>query len=69
MCWVFAAANGLSLVAASGGHSGCGTWVTHCGDLYCRGALALKHVGFCNCGLFARGMWNLSEPGDQTHVL
>ena len=27
--WVFVAAHGLSLVAASGGYSSCGAWASH----------------------------------------
>ena len=38
--WVFVAAHGLSLVAASGGYSSCGARASHCGGFSC-GAQAL----------------------------
>ena len=39
--WVFLAARGLYLVAASGGYSHCGAWASHCGGFSCCAARAL----------------------------
>ena len=39
--WVFVAARGLSLVAASGATLGCGARASHCGGFSCWGAQAL----------------------------
>ena len=52
-----------SLIAVSGGYSGCGAG----GFSGCR-AQALGFVGFRSCGAQAQlphGMWDLSEPGVQ----
>ena len=51
-CWVFVAARGLSLVAASRGSSSCNVRVSHCVCLPC-GAGAPKRVGFRSCSLWA----------------
>ena len=53
LCWVFVSVRGLSLVAASGGHSS-----SRCADL------SLSQTS--NCGSRAqllRGMWDLPRPG------
>ena len=39
--WIFVAARGLSLVAASGATLGCGAHASHCGGFSCCGARAL----------------------------
>ena len=39
--WVFIAARGLSLVAASGGYFRCGAWASYCGVFSCCRAWAL----------------------------
>ena len=54
LCWVFVAARGLSLVAASGGYS----------SLQCAGfslqwllllqSMGSRHVGFSSCGTWAQ---------------
>ena len=41
LCWVFVAARGLSLVAASGATLCCGARASHCGGFSCCGARAL----------------------------
>ena len=41
MCWVFAAARGLSLVAGTGAAPRCGVRASHCGAFSCCGARAL----------------------------
>ena len=76
--WVFGAAHGLSLVAASGGYSS-----LRCAGLSLRWLLLLRstgsrHAGFSSCGSWAlecrlsscgpwalllRGMWDLPGPG------
>ena len=64
--WVFVAARGLSLVAASGGFSS--LW---CVGFSLRWLLLLwstgsRRAGFCSCGaraLLLRGMWDLPGPG------
>ena len=66
LLWVFVAAHGLSLVAASGGYS----------LLWCTGfsvqwlhplpSMGYRHMGFSSCGTRAqllRSMWDLPEPG------
>ena len=71
--WVFVAAHGLSLVAASGAALRCGAWASHCDGFSCCGAQALDVQasvvvarGLSSCGSWAyllRGMWNLPRPG------
>ena len=77
LCWVFVAACGLSLVAASGGYSlfrctGLLRWLLllqstgsrHAGSSSC-GARALER-SLSSCGARAQllgGMWDLPEPG------
>ena len=71
--WVFVAARGLSLVAASGGYSS--LW---CAGFSLRWLLLLRSMGsrrggFSSCGMWAqqswhtglvlRGMWDLPRPG------
>ena len=78
LCWVFVAAHGLSLVAASGGYSS-----LQCTGFSLRWLLLLQSTGSRACGLSScgswalerrlsscgaraqllRGMWNLPEPG------
>ena len=41
LCWVFAAARGLSLVSVSGATLRCGAQAFHCGGFSCCGAWAL----------------------------
>ena len=47
--WVFLAALGLSLLAASEGYSGCGVWASPCS-----GSLVAEHRLICSvaCGIF-----------------
>ena len=54
LCWVFVAARGLSLVAASGACS-CGAWASHWGGFSCCGARASVVVarGLSSCGSWA----------------
>ena len=57
LCWVFIAACGLSLVAASGGYS----------SLWCMGfsfwwllllwSTGSRHMGFSSCGTWAQQLW------------
>ena len=49
-CRVLVAGRGLSLVAASGGYSSCGAWVSHCGGFSCCEAWAL--------GVRAQQLWH-----------
>ena len=51
LCWVFAAARRLSLVAASGSYS----------SLWCVGSPT--HHKLSNCTQLLRGMWDLPGPG------
>ena len=63
LCWVFVAARGLSLVAASRGYSL--RW------LLLLWSMGSRRVGFSGCGVWAqllRGMWDLPWPGLRTHV-
>ena len=53
LCWVFVAARGLSLVAASGATLRCGAWASHCGGFSCCGAQA---VGAQASVVVARGL-------------
>ena len=66
LCWVFVSVQGLSLVAASGGHP----------SLQCAGLLLLRplfvaehklqtcRLNSCGSrGLLHRGMWDLPRPG------
>ena len=53
--WVFVAAHGLTLVAASGGATlRCGALASHCSGLSCCGSQALGHAGFSSCGAWAQ---------------
>ena len=66
LCWVFVSVRGLSLVAASGGHSS-----SRCAGLSPSWPLLLRSTGSrcagsVNCGSRAqllRGMWDLPRPG------
>ena len=66
LCWVFVSVRGLSLVAASGGHSS-----SRCAGLSLSRPLLLRSTGsqtrrLSNCGARAqllRGMWDLPRPG------
>ena len=65
LCWVFVSLRGLSLVAASGGHSS--SW---CAGLTIAASLIAEHRlqtrRLSNCGSWAqllRGMWDLPRPG------
>ena len=72
LCWVFVAAQGLSLVAVSRGYSSCGVQTSHCCGFSCRawalGALASAVVAFglSSGAAWAElpcGMWDLLGPG------
>ena len=77
LCWVFAAACGLSLVAVSGGYSSLGSQASHCGGFFCYRAQALgswaQQLWFMGFRMRAQywatwaqllcGMWNLPGPG------
>ena len=65
LCWVFISVRGLSLVAASGGHSS-----SRCAGLSLSRPLVAAHSlqtrRLSNCGSRAeslRGMWDLPRPG------
>ena len=65
VCWVFVSVRGLSLVAASGGHSS--SW---CAGLSLSWPLVVEHRlqthRLSSCGSRAhllRGMWDLHRPG------
>ena len=65
LCWVFVSVRGLSLVAASGGHSS-----SQCAGLSLSRPLVAEHRlqmrRLSNCGSRAqllRGMWHLPRPG------
>ena len=66
LCWVFVSVRGLSLVAASGGHS----FITVRGPLAIAASLVAEHRlqtrRLSNCGSRAsllRGTWDLPRPG------
>ena len=64
LCWVFAAARGLSLVAASGGYSSLQrTKPSHCGGFSCCGAWALAAQAsvVVTRGLSSCGSWALEH--------
>ena len=68
LCWVFIAACGLSLVAASGGYSS-----LRCMGCSLRWLLLLqstgsRRVGFSSCGTWAQQLW-LPGSGAQTQQL
>ena len=50
MCWVFLAAHGLSLAAASGGYSSQWCPSFSSGNVSCYGVQALGCLGFSSCG-------------------
>ena len=61
LCWVFVAARGLSLVAASGATLCCGARASHCGGFSCCGAQAVGArasvvvvCGLSSCGARAQ---------------
>ena len=65
LCWVFVSVRGLSLVAASGGHSS-----SQCAGLTVAASLVAEHRlqmrRLSSCGSRAqllRGMWDLPRPG------
>ena len=65
LCWVFVSVRGLSLVAASGGHSS-----SRCAGLSLSRPLVAEHRlqmhRLSNCGSRAqllRGLWDLPRPG------
>ena len=49
LCWFFAAARGLSLVAASGGYSSLGHAASHCGG-FSLWSMGSRCAGFSSCG-------------------
>ena len=66
LCWVFVAVHGLSLVAASGGHSSlrCTGFSWRC--LLLLRSTGSRRAGFSSCGAQAqllRSMWDLPGPG------
>ena len=66
LCWVFVSVRGLSLVAASGGHSS-----SRCVGLSLSRPLLLRSTGSRRAGSvvvahgpsWSRGMWDLPRPG------
>ena len=65
LCWIFVAADGLSLVAASRVYSSL-QWTSHCGGFSCCGARDLGTQSFSSCGSWAqllRSIWDLPRPG------
>ena len=75
LLWVFVAACGLSLVAASGATLPCGAWASHCGGFSCCKAWALGvwasvvvARGLSRCGSWALEHW-LSSCGAQASLL
>ena len=66
LCWVFVSVRGLSLVAASGGHSS-----SRCAGLSLSRPLLLRSTGSRRAGSvvvahgpsWSRGMWDLPRPG------
>ena len=73
--WVFIAARGLSLVAASGATLRCSAWASHCGGFSCCRAWALgswTSVAVA-CGLSSCGSWalerRLSSCGAQAQLV
>ena len=75
LLWVFVAARGLSLAAASGGYCCCSVRASHCGAFSCCGARALgvRASVVVACGLSSRGSWalecRLSSCGMQASVV
>ena len=68
LCWVFVSVHGLSLVAASGGHSSsrCAGLFTIVASLVAEHRLQTHRLS--SCGLRAqllRGMWDLPRPGPE----
>ena len=64
--WVFIAAHGLSLVAASGGHSSLWCTCLSLQWLLLLQSTGSRHAGFSSCGAWAQllhGMWDLPRPG------
>ena len=76
--WVFIAACGLSLVAASGATLRCGARASHCGGFSLLWSMGSRCADFSSCGsralecrltscgaraLLLRGMWDLPVPG------
>ena len=73
--WVFVAARGLSLVAASRATLHCGAWASHCSGFSCCGARALStrasvvvEWGLSSCGSPALEC-SLSSCGAQAQLL
>ena len=50
LCWVFTAAHGLSLVAAT---LDCGAWASHCGG-FSSWSMSSRHSGFSSCSMRAQ---------------
>ena len=63
LSWVFIAARGLSLVAASGGYSSCSARASHCGGSSCFRAQTLSAWAsvVVACGLSSCGSWALEH--------
>ena len=63
LCWVFVAAHGPSLVAASRGYSSCGVQASHCGGFSCFGvwALGVRASVVAAHGLSSCGLWALER--------
>ena len=49
LCWVFVAARGLSLVAASGATVCCGAWASHCGGFSLLRSTGSRRAAFSSC--------------------
>ena len=66
MCWVFVSVRGLSLVAASGGHSSsrCAGLLTIAASLVAEHRLQTRRLSSCGSRAQSlRGMWDLPRPG------
>ena len=55
--WVFVAACGLSLVAATGATLHCAAWASHCGGLSLLPYSGSRGTGFSSCGVQAQQLW------------
>ena len=66
LCWVFVAARGLSLVAASGGYSSLQCTCFSLQWLLTCGARALECAGFSSCSAWAQQLW---RAGSRAHGL
>ena len=67
LCWVFTAAHGLSLVAAT---LDCGAWASHCGG-FSSWSMSSRHSGFSSCSMRAQQLWcaGFSSCGARASVV